>query len=101
MKVKNESEVAQSCQTLSNPMDCSLPGSSIHSIFQARVLEWGANISCTLLQMNSFLTPILNQRNLTVLKNPLAFKKEEKEQSKSLFLNLKMILFHYNSQNKN
>ena len=42
MKVKNESEVAQSCLTLSNPMDCSLPGSSIHGIFQARVLEWGA-----------------------------------------------------------
>ena len=42
MKVKNESEVAQSCLTLSDPMDCSLPGSSIHGIFQARVLEWGA-----------------------------------------------------------
>ena len=42
MKVKSESEVAQSCLTLSNPMDCSLPGSSIHGIFQARVLEWGA-----------------------------------------------------------
>ena len=42
MKVKNESEVAQSCLTPSNPMDCSLPGSSIHEIFQARVLEWGA-----------------------------------------------------------
>ena len=42
MKVKSESEVAQSCQTLSNPMDCSLPGSSVHGIFQARVLEWGA-----------------------------------------------------------
>ena len=42
MKVKNESEVAQSCPTLSNPMDCSLPGSSFHGIFQARVLEWGA-----------------------------------------------------------
>ena len=41
MKVKGESEVAQSCPTLSNPMDCSLPGSSIHRIFQARVLEWG------------------------------------------------------------
>ena len=40
MKVK--SEVAQSCSTPSNPMDCSLPGSSIHGIFQARVLEWGA-----------------------------------------------------------
>ena len=42
MKVKSQSEVAQSCPTLSNPMDCSLPGSSIHGIFQARVLEWGA-----------------------------------------------------------
>ena len=41
MKVKSESEVAQLCSTLSNPMDCSLPGSSIHGIFQARVLEWG------------------------------------------------------------
>ena len=42
MKVKSESEVAQSCPTLSNRMDCSLPGSSVHGIFQARVLEWGA-----------------------------------------------------------
>ena len=42
MKVKSESEVAQSCSTLSDPMDCSLPGSSIHGIFQAKVLEWGA-----------------------------------------------------------
>ena len=42
MNVKSESEVAQSCPTLSDPMDCSLPGSSIHGIFQARVLEWGA-----------------------------------------------------------
>ena len=41
-KVKSESEVAQSCPTLSDPMDCSLPGSSVHGIFQARVLEWGA-----------------------------------------------------------
>ena len=42
MKVKGESEVAQLCPTPSDPMDCSLPGSSIHGIFQARVLEWGA-----------------------------------------------------------
>ena len=42
MKVKSESEVAQLCLTLSDRMDCSLPGSSIHGIFQARVLEWGA-----------------------------------------------------------
>ena len=42
MKVESESEVAQSYLTLRDPMDCSLPGSSIHGIFQARVLEWGA-----------------------------------------------------------
>ena len=41
MKVKSESEVAQSCLTLSNRMDCSPPGSSVHGIFQAKVLEWG------------------------------------------------------------
>ena len=42
MKVKSESEVAQSCPTLSDPMHCSLPGSSVHGRFQATVLEWGA-----------------------------------------------------------
>ena len=42
VKVKREREVAQSCPTPSDPMDCSLPGSSVHGIFQARVLEWGA-----------------------------------------------------------
>ena len=42
MKVKSQSEVAQLCLTLSDPMDCNPPGSSIHGIFQARVLEWGA-----------------------------------------------------------
>ena len=42
MNVKSESEVSQSCLTLSDPMDCSLPGSSIHGILQTRVLEWGA-----------------------------------------------------------
>ena len=42
MTVKSESEVAQSCLTLLDPMDCSLPGSSVYVIFQARVLEWGA-----------------------------------------------------------
>ena len=56
MKVKSESEVVQSCPTLRDPMDYSLPGSSIHGIFQARVLEWGAiehtlkyNTNCPLL----------------------------------------------------
>ena len=42
MEVKSESEITQLCLTLSDPMDCSLPGSFIHGIFQARVLEWGA-----------------------------------------------------------
>ena len=42
MKVKSENEVTQSCPTLGDPTDCSLPGSSVHGIFQARVLEWGA-----------------------------------------------------------
>ena len=42
MKMKSESEVAQSCPTHSDPLDCSLPGSSANGIFQARVLEWGA-----------------------------------------------------------
>ena len=49
MKVKIESEVTESCLTLSDPMDCSLPGSSIHGIFQARVLEWDAIRSPTML----------------------------------------------------
>ena len=49
MKVKSESEVAQSCPTLSDPMDCSLTGSSVHGIFQARVLEWGATAFSTLI----------------------------------------------------
>ena len=40
MKVKSESEVAQSCPTFCDPMDCSLPGSSVHGIFQARILDW-------------------------------------------------------------
>jgi len=67
MKVKSESEVAQSCLTLSDPMDFSLPGSSIHGIFQARVLEWGASAFsassvCLTLKaylLELFLLPIL------------------------------------------
>ena len=53
MKVKSETEVAQSCPTFSDPMDCSLPGSSVHGIFQARVLEWGA-ITIVLLLLSRF-----------------------------------------------
>ena len=53
MKVKNESKVIQLCQTLSDPMDWSLPGSSVHGIFQTRVLEWGAiAFSITVLELS-------------------------------------------------
>ena len=69
MKVKSESEVAQLCPTLSNPMDCSLPGSSVHGIFQARVLERGASISQSLLKCisNELVLPF----NHFVLCHPL------------------------------
>ena len=50
-KVKSESEVAQLCPTHSDPMHCSLPGSSVHGIFQARVLEWGAIAFCKLIYL--------------------------------------------------
>ena len=55
MKVKSESEVAQSCPTLCDPMECSLPGSSAHGIFQARVLEWGAITFSELIWMDYYL----------------------------------------------
>ena len=68
MKLKSQSEVTQSCPTLSNLMDCSLPGSSIHGIFQARVLEWGAiafsKIQSRLLQK---LNSIWCERTITVI----------------------------------
>ena len=55
MKVKSESQIAQSCPTLRDPMDCSLPGTSIHGIFQARVLEWGAITFSAVLALSSKL----------------------------------------------
>ena len=59
MKVKSESEVAQSCLTLLDPMDFSLPGSFVHGIFQARVLEWGAiAFSTAFLRCKEKLTPM-------------------------------------------
>ena len=59
MKGKSENEVSQSCPTPSNPMNCSLPGSSVHGIFQARVLEWGAVAfsESSLVMSNSLLPP--------------------------------------------
>ena len=70
MKVKSESEVAQSCLTLSELMDCSLPGSSVHGIFQSRVLEWGAIAFCvkcvsTALKINVFKTGAPSQRAIS------------------------------------
>ena len=71
MKVKSESEVAQSCPTLSDPMDCSLPGSSIHGIFQARVLEWGAiAFSVGLLSYNTNTLIIQAYFNLVSIRTP-------------------------------
>ena len=64
MKVKSESEVAQSCPTLSDPIDCSLPGSSVHGIFQARILEWGA-IAFSMTNLDN----ILKSRDITWLTN--------------------------------
>ena len=52
MKVKSENEVSQSCPTLYDPMDCSLPGSSIHGIFPARVLKWGAKSANDLIEIS-------------------------------------------------
>ena len=66
MKVKRESEVAQSCPTLRDPMDCSLPGSSIHGIFQARVLELGA-IAFSASPPYPFLNPSVTGRDLAVV----------------------------------
>ena len=71
MKVKSESEVVQLCLTPSDPMDCSLPGSSVHGIFQARVLEWGAIAFSGYSEMNipKILTEINHQINYYNLKN--------------------------------
>ena len=71
MKVKSESEVAQPCPTLSDPMDCSLPGSSIHGIFQARILEWGAiafSGKILILHINTQTPP---PREVSILNNQL------------------------------
>ena len=70
MKVKKESEVVQSCPTLSDPMDRSLPGSSVHGIFQARVLEWGAN---TFSNLSSSIPQLICCIIMKKLLNPCKF----------------------------
>ena len=74
MKVKSESEVAQSCPILSDPMDCSLPGSSIHGIFQAKVLEWGATAfsgECNTENVNNVLKVVKKKKMLNSFKYSL------------------------------
>ena len=96
MKVKSESEIAQSCPTLSDPMDCSLPGSSVHGIFQVRILEWVASIFSKYNDISIF---ILNNGNLDLfffiigktrlLSILLNFHR------KSLFASTDLILFYF------
>ena len=74
MKAKSESEVAQSCPTLRNPMDCSLPGSSTYEIFQARVLEWGAIAFSERLAEFSSSFPAIRYLSGSVVKNSPAMQ---------------------------
>ena len=69
MKVKSESEVAQSCLTLYDPLDCSPPGSSVHGIFQARILEWGT-IACYFYHFPCFLQNRSNCKIVLYLRDP-------------------------------
>ena len=71
LKVKREREVAQSCLTLCNPMDCSLPGSSVHGIFQTRVLEWGAIAFSKALDLPCSYSPVSIQ--MAPLRPPWSF----------------------------
>ena len=75
MKVKSESEVAQSCLTPSDLMDCNLPGSSIHGIFQTRVLEWGAIAFSDLLQIDSPQKGMAKSKTRIILKVLMSFAK--------------------------
>ena len=68
MKMKSESEVAQSCLTLRDPMDCSLPGSSLHEVFQARVLEWGAIAFSVINDEDAQYVHSVNYRVLKILR---------------------------------
>ena len=71
MKVKSGSEVAQSCPTLSDPMDCSPSGSSVHGIFQARVLEWGAIAFSIAINYLPLIHSVTMDKSLNVSEIPL------------------------------
>ncbi|KAB0372988.1 hypothetical protein FD755_015741 [Muntiacus reevesi] len=90
MKVKSESEVTQSCLTLSDPMDCSLPGSSVHGIFEARVLEWG-----WLVIIWFFLKKSILRRKVKIYKSCYIFFLPHGRQTviKSMFLITKLFFF--------
>ena len=94
MKVKSESEVTQSCPTLSDPMDCSLPASSVHGIFQARVLEWGAIISSQTYKKNwdSFKYVISTNHKLTVERSVQVLSPEHKNFKKIIKVTFLLIL---------
>ena len=95
IKVKSESEVAQSVPTLSDPMNCSLPGSSVHGNFQARVLEWGA---IAFSDMRIYLSPIT-----WLLEIPLpeaSIKSRRKPKKVCLYTGDKLFLWRRNTRNK-
>jgi len=95
VKVKSENEVAQSCPTLSDPMDCSLPGSSIHGIFQTGVLEWGA-IAFSDIQKH---IPIKGGRQMwQVVENTLNYAKDIRCSLKVLLLELSLKLKGFGSR---
>ena len=83
MKVKSQSEVTRSCPTLHDPMDCSPPGSSIHGIFQARVLEWGATAFSVFIVINKSIHIQLNT-NTTLAGSPVGFNSSTSFTSESL-----------------
>ena len=78
MKGKSQSEVTESCPTLSDPMDCSLPGSSVHGIFQARVLEWGTKTSENMCKSIGY---ILSDLGIFVIKESQCKCKTSKQKS--------------------
>ena len=79
MKVKSESEVAQSRSTLHDPMDCSLPGSSVHGIFQARVLEWVASAFSIALTRQTFFGKVMSLLINILSRFIIAFFPKEQE----------------------